>query len=136
MAVVEQVAYILGYSYIVLVIGVSLRVIVKRRPPGVSLAWLILVVVFPYGGAIIYLLMGERTLGRKRARRAEALLPPMQQWLRIQRLQFTVETSLLLARRPMQLPRQYRQRNDWSDVELEIVSTQGGIGRYDEEKKS
>lgn len=82
MAVLEQVAYILGYSYIVLVIGVSLRVIVKRRPPGVSLAWLILVIVFPYGGAIIYLLMGERTLGRKRARRAEALLPPMQQWLR------------------------------------------------------
>ena len=82
MAVVEKLAYILGYSYIALVIVVSLRVIVKRRPPGVSLAWLILVVVFPYGGAIIYLLMGERTLGRRRARRAEALLPPMQQWLR------------------------------------------------------
>jgi len=42
---------------------------------------LILVIVFPYGGAVLYLLMGERTLGRGRARRAEALLAPMQKWL-------------------------------------------------------
>ncbi|MGD2141412.1 MAG: cardiolipin synthase [Burkholderiales bacterium] len=81
MSVGEIVAYGLGYFHIALIIAVSLRVIVKRRPPGVSLAWLILVIVFPYGGAILYLLMGERTLGRSRARRAEALLAPLQQWL-------------------------------------------------------
>ena len=81
MSVGEIVAYGLGYFHIVLVIAVSLRVIVKRRPPGVSLAWLLLVIVFPYGGAILYLLMGERTLGRGRARRAEALLAPLQKWL-------------------------------------------------------
>jgi len=81
MSVGEVIAYGLGYFHFVVVIAVSLRVIVKRRPPGVSLAWLILVIVFPYGGAILYLLMGERTLGRKRAKRAEALLPPFQEWL-------------------------------------------------------
>ena len=81
MSVAEIIAYGLGYFYIVVVIAVSLRVIVKRRPPGVSLAWLILVIVLPYVGAVLYLLMGERTLGRRRARRAEALLPPLQKWL-------------------------------------------------------
>ncbi|UCH49861.1 MAG: cardiolipin synthase [Betaproteobacteria bacterium] len=81
MSVAEIAAYGLGYFYIVVVIAVSLRVIVKRRPPGVSLAWLILVIVLPYVGAVLYLLMGERTLGRRRARRAEALLPPLQKWL-------------------------------------------------------
>jgi cardiolipin synthase len=81
MPVAEIVAYGLGYFYIVVVIAVSLRVIVKRRPPGVSLAWLILVIVLPYFGAVLYLLMGERTLGRRRAKRAEALLPPLQKWL-------------------------------------------------------
>ncbi len=81
MSVAEVAAYGLGYFYVVVVIAVSSRVIVKRRPPGVSLAWLILVIVLPYVGAVLYLLMGERTLGRKRARRAEALLPPLQKWL-------------------------------------------------------
>lgn len=81
MSVGELVTYGLGYFHIVLVIAVSLRVIVKRRPPGVSLAWLILVMLVPYVGAVLYLLMGERPLGRSRARRAEALLPPLQQWL-------------------------------------------------------
>jgi len=81
MPVGEIVAYGLGYFHIAVVIAISLRVIVKRRPPGVSLAWLLLVIVFPYGGAILYLLMGERTLGRSRARRAEALLAPLQKWL-------------------------------------------------------
>lgn len=81
MPVGEIVAYSLGYFHFVVVIAISLRVIVKRRPPGVSLAWLLLVIVFPYGGAILYLLMGERTLGRGRAKRAEALLPPFQKWL-------------------------------------------------------
>ena len=81
MSAVNLVASGLGYIHIVVVIAVSLRVIVKRRPPGVSLAWLILVAVLPYAGAILYLLMGERTLGRKRARRAEALLQPLRNWM-------------------------------------------------------
>ncbi len=81
MPVADIVAYGLGYFHIFVVMAISLRVIVKRRPPGVSLAWLILVIVLPYVGAVLYLLMGERTLGRKRAKRAEALLPPFQEWL-------------------------------------------------------
>ena len=71
----------LGLSYIAIVVVISLRVIMKRRAPGVSLAWLILVIVLPYAGALLYILVGERTLGRRRAKRAAALLSPLQEWI-------------------------------------------------------
>jgi cardiolipin synthase len=70
-----------GLLHIAIVIGISLRVIMKRRPPGVSLAWLILVIVLPYAGAVFYILVGERTLGRRRVKRAAALLSPLTLWI-------------------------------------------------------
>ncbi len=77
----ELVAAGLFYLHICIVVAVALRVIMKRHSTGVSLAWIILAIVLPYAGAVLYLLMGERTLGRKRAKRTEALLQSLQQWL-------------------------------------------------------
>lgn len=54
-------------------IGLSVRVIMRRLPVGVSLAWLAVILVFPYLGALLYLLFGELRLGRRRERRAEAI---------------------------------------------------------------
>jgi cardiolipin synthase A/B len=54
-------------------IGLSLRVIMRRLPVGVSLAWLTVILVFPYAGALMYLMFGELRLGRKRERRAAAI---------------------------------------------------------------
>lgn len=54
-------------------IGLSLRVILRRLPVGVSLAWLTVILVLPYGGALFYLLFGELRLGRQRERRAAAI---------------------------------------------------------------
>jgi len=48
----------------------SLRVIMRRLPVGVSLAWLAIILIFPFFGAILYLLVGEYRLGPERARRA------------------------------------------------------------------
>ncbi len=70
-----------GLLHIAIVAVVSLRVIMQRRAPGVSLAWLLLVILLPYAGAIFYVLVGERTLGRRRVRRTAALLPSLQGWL-------------------------------------------------------
>ncbi|UCH40002.1 MAG: cardiolipin synthase [Gammaproteobacteria bacterium] len=81
MSEVEIFALALLLLDIGIVVSIMLRVIVKRRPPGVSLAWLILVILLPYVGAVLYLLVGERTLGRKRARRARQLLAPLEEWL-------------------------------------------------------
>ena len=54
------------------VVAVGLRVIWVRRPAGSAYAWLLLVVVLPLVGLVMYLLFGERPIGRKRLRRAHA----------------------------------------------------------------
>src|SRR2546423_1021845 len=54
----------------VLRVGLSLRVIMRRLPVGVSLAWLSIIFVLPFVGAILYLLVGEYRLGPRRGRRA------------------------------------------------------------------
>jgi cardiolipin synthase len=51
-------------------VGLSARVILRRLPVGVSLAWLAVILIFPFVGAIVYLLVGEYRLGHRRARRA------------------------------------------------------------------
>lgn len=52
-----------------LTIGVILRVMLTRHPPGSSFAWILLTAILPYVGFILYLLFGERTLGRWHARK-------------------------------------------------------------------
>ena len=53
-------------------IGLSVRVVMRRLPVGVSLAWLAIILIFPFGGAVLYLLLGEYRLGRRRMRHAAA----------------------------------------------------------------
>ena len=52
--------------------SVALRVIWVRRPAGSAFAWLLLVAMVPLGGVVLYLLFGERPIGRQRLRRAHA----------------------------------------------------------------
>ncbi|MGI9508577.1 MAG: PLDc N-terminal domain-containing protein [Geminicoccaceae bacterium] len=51
----------------VIIIAISVHVIMKRPATGVALAWLLLVAALPFVGAFIYLLIGERRIGRQRA---------------------------------------------------------------------
>jgi cardiolipin synthase len=53
-------------------VGLTARVIKRRLPVGASLAWVMILLVFPLVGAVIYLVMGESRLGLRRARRAAA----------------------------------------------------------------
>lgn len=55
--------------HLLVVFGLAFRVIMRRPPTGVALAWLVLILAVPYLGAIVYLLVGERRIGRERARR-------------------------------------------------------------------
>lgn len=68
--------------HLVIVISISLRVLMRRRPPGSAAAWLLLVVLLPYIGAVLYLLIGERPLGRKRSKRAREMYEVVRPWLR------------------------------------------------------
>ncbi|MCB1494364.1 MAG: cardiolipin synthase [Bauldia sp.] len=56
-----------------MVIAIGIRVIMKRPEPGVALAWMMLVAVVPYGGALVYLLIGERRIDPRREREIKAL---------------------------------------------------------------
>jgi len=66
----------------VIVAGISLRVVMKRRPIGVSLAWLALIYAIPFAGVGFYVLFGEIRLGRRRAERAKAMYRPYAIWIR------------------------------------------------------
>lgn len=66
--------------YWILVAGVTLRVVLKRRAVSVSLAWLMIIYIIPIVGVACYFLFGELNLGRKRAERAKEMFAPFAKW--------------------------------------------------------
>ncbi|WP_281646703.1 cardiolipin synthase [Parendozoicomonas sp. Alg238-R29] len=69
-----------GFGYIVLITVFVLVIIMKRRPVGVSLSWLLLLFVLPVAGIVLFLMFGTRRLGSKRLRRAETYAPTYNEW--------------------------------------------------------
>ncbi|EAR07413.1 cardiolipin synthase [Reinekea blandensis] len=69
------------WLYGISLIALTLRILMKRRPVGVSLAWLLFLYIIPVGGIVAYLLFGERYLGRLRARRATEQFNYYSLWL-------------------------------------------------------
>lgn len=69
---------IVGWAYAALywlvTAAVTIRIIALRRPVSVTLAWLLIIYIVPILGAILYLLLGELNLGRKRADRANKMV--------------------------------------------------------------
>ncbi len=68
-----QLSTTLTILHAAIVAVISVRVIMRRPANGVALAWLFLVAVLPFFGALVYLLVGERRVGLKRARRIAEL---------------------------------------------------------------
>lgn len=56
-----------------IVIGLGIRVIMKRPATGVALSWLLVVATLPFFGALLYLMIGERRIGSRRDRQIKAL---------------------------------------------------------------
>ncbi|WP_375750233.1 cardiolipin synthase [Vibrio sp. HN007] len=67
-------------GYWVLVAGVTIRVVLRRRAVSVSLAWLMIIYIIPIFGVFCYFLFGELNLGRKRAERAKSMFTPYGDW--------------------------------------------------------
>ncbi|MDD2390542.1 MAG: cardiolipin synthase [Desulfobacterales bacterium] len=68
-----------------IVVGLSLRVIARRLPVGVSLAWLAVVYAVPFAGAGAYLFFGGKRLDRRRITRhamVQAIVDKAQSQLR------------------------------------------------------
>ncbi|MEM8944731.1 MAG: cardiolipin synthase [Planctomycetota bacterium] len=74
--------YVLVGFELLLQFGLALRVIMRRRPVGESLAWILVIFFFPIIGPLAYLLMGELRLGSRRAKRFVDLFPPIGDWLK------------------------------------------------------
>jgi cardiolipin synthase len=68
--------------HVLVIIGVSFRVIHVRLPVAVSLAWLLLVFFLPLVGAIAYLVLGEKRLGRKFMARSRTIKGRYDNWLK------------------------------------------------------
>lgn len=73
--------WVLLPAYALLIVVLALRVVMRRRAVGFSLAWLTVIFGLPVFGALLYLFMGELRLGGKRARQANRLHGPFQVWL-------------------------------------------------------
>jgi hypothetical protein len=72
----------LTLAHVLIITGVSIRIITMRLPVTVSLAWLILVFFLPLVGAIAYLVLGEKRLGPQFADRTRAIKARYDGWLR------------------------------------------------------
>jgi cardiolipin synthase len=68
--------------HLLIIIGVSARVIKVRLPVATSLAWLILVFFLPLVGAITYLVLGEKRLGQNFTTRSRAIRASYDSWLK------------------------------------------------------
>lgn len=62
-------------------IGLSVRVIMRKRSYGVSLAWLVIILLVPFVGALCYLFLGENRLSDRRAAHAQNTSQHYQRWL-------------------------------------------------------
>ncbi len=60
----------------------SVRVIMRKRPYGVSLAWLVIILLVPLLGAFFYLLFGENRIPERRIERARVSYKYYQHWLK------------------------------------------------------
>ena len=68
------------FVQVFIVVAVSLRVMLTRHPPGASFAWILITTLLPYAGFFLYLMFGERPVGRLRAARQKKAIA---HWARI-----------------------------------------------------
>jgi cardiolipin synthase A/B len=62
-------------------IVIMIRVVMLKRSPGETMAWILVVFVMPIFGPLLYLTFGELRLGRRRAQRYADLTQPVKNWL-------------------------------------------------------
>lgn len=70
------------FGYWLLIAGVTLRILMKRRTVPSAMAWLLIIYILPLVGIIAYLSFGELHLGKRRAEHARAMWPSTANWLK------------------------------------------------------
>lgn len=88
---------LVAIGYALLLFLVALRVVMRRREIGFSLAWLALIMGIPLAGLILYGLFGELKLGNRRAEQSSLLFRPYKLRLKSSTYQTEMEVSPLAA---------------------------------------
>ena len=79
-----------------------IRIIWIRRPPGVALAWILIVAILPIVGLLAYFLVGERPIGRDRSQRIQKSKPLYQRMTQLLDQRYAgVEQQIAEQFRPM-----------------------------------
>lgn len=68
-------------GYWILTAVVAIRILMKRKPVYYVISWLIVIHLLPVIGLVIYALLGEPRLGRKRALQAKKIWPLTEEWI-------------------------------------------------------
>jgi cardiolipin synthase len=79
----EEISYVtllLLVLHWTLVIALSVRVIMRRRPIGILLAWLAIILSVPFLGVLFYLFVGENRVSAKYLKRAKGIEGRYTQW--------------------------------------------------------
>ncbi len=79
----------------IIVVGLSIRVIMKRSTVGVSMAWLTVIFSVPFVGAVVYLLIGEKHLGLRRSTRINANIADATRWQKVLKEQYDPSAALI-----------------------------------------
>lgn len=74
-------SWLLVFGYWLLIAGITLRILMKRRAVTSAMAWLLIIYILPLVGIIAYLSFGELHLGKRRAERARTMWPSTARWL-------------------------------------------------------
>lgn len=67
-------------GHMLLVAGLSIRILFRHLPVGATLAWLIVLFALPLLGSALYLFIGENRLGQKRAQRWRDIHDLYREW--------------------------------------------------------
>ncbi|MFQ5644379.1 MAG: cardiolipin synthase [Thiogranum sp.] len=77
------------------VVGFSIRVVMRRRPVGVLLAWIAIILSVPVVGILLYLFIGENRVSAKYLRRSEAIHTQYVRWKQSLSRHYPVDFSRL-----------------------------------------
>lgn len=98
-------SFLIILVHAVLMSAVIIRVLLRRPARGVALAWLLMAVMLPYVGAILYFLIGERRISRGRAERLARMQDDFRRItapLVAQNRQLRRQVELLTEERPLE----------------------------------
>lgn len=76
------ISWLMVFGYWLLIAGVTMRILMKRRAVPSAMARLLVIYILPLFGIVAYLSFGELHLGKRRAERAKAMWPSTARWLK------------------------------------------------------